>query len=95
MHLSIAVVGRGILLQTFSHGLVVDHDRLLRRGRLLEKVYYIKQLPGVTPGIAEQGVGGFNLHMPFLQYVILLQGTVKQGLEVLLVERLQRVDLRA
>ena len=95
MHFSVLVIGERILLKTVGDDLVVDHHLFGWRCRLFDKVKDVEELACVAPGKPEQRFGAVYRHFPLLQDRIHGQGSVKQLVQVVLIERLKHVDLRS
>ena len=82
MHLSPLVVGGWILLQPFGNRSIQDLDPITRFCRD-DQFENVQQLPGISTGIAEQGIRFSQDNLLLLQLDILRQGPMQQIQQIL------------
>ena len=93
MHLAVLVKGHGVLLQPAGDHIVVDDHGLARGQRLVDEVEDVEQLAGIAAAVAQQGRGLLHPHLEILEHGIGLHGMVEQLEQVVLVERVEHIDL--
>ena len=93
MHLAVLVVGKRVLLKTVHHHLV-GYDHVATLG-LNNKLKNVEQLARVASAVSQYGVGLFQLYVSAAQLHVLSDGAVQQFEKVILVERLQNIQLTA
>ena len=91
--LAVLVVEGDVLLQTL--GYVVVGDRNLAGGGVDDDFENVQQLAGIAAREAEQRLGLLYFDLALLQLEVGLECPVEQCLQLLVVHRLQNVDLTA
>ena len=95
MHLAILIVGQGILLQTLGHHLIGDDNLFGTTLSLYDKFQGVEQFARIASRETQQCIGLTYGDRLVLQIVVLADGAVEQFEQVVLVERLEYVELAA
>ena len=94
VHLAILVVGERILLQTLGDNGIGD-DHLITIVGLDHQFERVEQLAGIASREAQQGIGLTDGDAALLQVGILRDGAVEEFEQVVLLQRLQYIELAA
>ena len=93
VHLAVLVVGQRILLQTRQNQLVGNDD--IARLRLNNQLQDVQQLTRIAATESQQGVSLAQLDMTLLENHVGLDGTLQQLQQIVLLQRLQHIQLTA
>ena len=94
MHLAILVVGERILLQALGDNGIGD-DYLFAIVGLNHQLQRVEQLAGITSREAQQGIGLTDGDVALLQIDVFRDGAVEEFEQVVLLQRLQYIELAA
>ncbi len=78
-----------------GHNLVVDHKGFVGAERLHDEVEDVEQFACIPAREAQQCLGLLHAYFAPLKHLVGLQGMVEQAKQVVLVERVEHIDLRA
>ena len=95
MHFPVLVIRQRILLEAVYHRGIVNDDEGIVAGGFHHQFEDVEQLAGIASAIAQHGVGLAHFYFAFFQHYIRGKGAVKQSQQIVLLQRLQHIELAA
>ena len=92
MHLTVLVVGQGVLLEPLFDHLVGDGHLVVGRGTD-DKLEDVEQFARIATAIAQQRIGLLQMDMALGEFDILGHGTMKKREQIGSLERLEDIEL--
>ena len=95
MHLPVFVVYGGALLQALAYGLVVYHYLPLTSLGVHYHLKDVEEFAAVASAVTQEGVAFLQENVALTQHLVVLEGAVKQGEQVLFRKTLEYENLAA